>query len=188
MNGAPAKLEKNIVTIHCFALYPHSRNGILCASRQARESGLSTKAGKGPSLSDRKVLLDLGDGEAGVQALGAGARAVENGVAAVEGHAVVEGCAALGGALVARVGEPAVGLEEDGGAEVLLGVPPVRGARGGAAGAEDALVEAVELVALLDGLAVFLALVRGLAYCSRSLESRREGAVWDTYVRRGSVA
>lgn len=79
-------------------------------------------------------------------------------MAAVEGHVVVEGGAALGGALVARVGEPAVGLEEDGGAEVLLGVPPVRGARGGAAGAEDALVEAVELVALLDRLAVFLAL------------------------------
>lgn len=79
-------------------------------------------------------------------------------MAAVEGHVVVEGLAALGMALVARVGEPAVGLEEDGGAEVLLSVPPVRGARGGAAGAEDALVEAVELVAVLDGLAVFLAL------------------------------
>lgn len=79
-------------------------------------------------------------------------------MAAVEGHAVVEGLAALGGALVTRVGEPAVGLEEDGGAQVLLGVPPVRGARRGAAGAENALVEAVELVALLNRLAVFLAL------------------------------
>lgn len=156
----------------------------LAADSKNRRS--STQGPGGPDLSDREVLLDLGDGEARVQALGAGAGAVEDGVAAVEGHVVVEGGAALGGALVARVGEPAVGLEEDGGAEVLLGVPPVRGARGGAAGAEDALVEAVELVALLDGLAVFLALGRGLACCRERLEGR--GAVGDTYVRRGSVA
>lgn len=46
-------------------------------------------------------------------------------MAAVEGHAVVQGVLALGGALVARVCEPAVGLHEDCRAEVFLAVPPV---------------------------------------------------------------
>ena len=46
-------------------------------------------------------------------------------MATVQRHGVVEGVLASGGSLVTRVGDPAVGLEEDGGAEVLLGVPPV---------------------------------------------------------------
>jgi hypothetical protein len=45
--------------------------------------------------------------------------------------------------LIPGVIEPAVRLEEDGWAEVLLAVPPVGWAGGGAAGAEDAFVEAV---------------------------------------------
>lgn len=45
-------------------------------------------------------------------------------------------------------------LHEDRGAEVLVGVPPVRRARGAAAGAQDALVHAVELLAVLYGLCV----------------------------------
>lgn len=64
-------------------------------------------------------------------------------MAPVQAHRVVEGGLALGLALVAGVGEPAVRLQEDGGAQVLLGVPPVRRARRRAAGAEDALVQAV---------------------------------------------
>lgn len=47
-------------------------------------------------------------------------------MASVQAHGVLEVCLALGGALVTGVGEPTVGLEEDGGTEVLLGVPPVR--------------------------------------------------------------
>lgn len=70
-------------------------------------------------------LLDLSDGLTGVQTLGAGSCAVENGVATVNAHAVVESGLALGGALVTRVGEPAVGLEEDGGTKVFLAVPPI---------------------------------------------------------------
>lgn len=56
--------------------------------------------------------------------------------------------------LVAGVGQPAVGLEEHGGTEVFFAVPPVGGAGGGAAGAEDAFVEAVELLPVRGGLAV----------------------------------
>lgn len=104
------------------------------------------------------LLLDLGDRQTGVETLGACAGAVENGVAAVQAHRVVEGVLALGRLLVTRVDEPPVRLEQDGGAQVLLRVPPIRGARRRAARAEDALVEAVELLAVRLTLPILLAL------------------------------
>jgi hypothetical protein len=75
-------------------------------------------------------LLDLRNGARRVETLGARPCAVENGVATVDAHAVIQGVLALGGLLVTGIGEPTVGLEEDGGSEVLLRVPPVRGAGG----------------------------------------------------------
>lgn len=51
-------------------------------------------------------------------------------MAAVDAHAVVKSGLALGGLLVTRIGQPAEGLEEDGGSEVLLAVPPVGWAGG----------------------------------------------------------
>ena len=62
--------------------------------------------------------------------------------------------------LIAAIGEPAIGLEEHGGAEVFLAVPPVGGAGSGAAGAEDAFVEAVKFLPVCGGLPVFEALDR----------------------------
>lgn len=85
-------------------------------------------------------------------------------MASVQAHAVVEGVLALRLALVSRVGDPAVRLEEHGGAEVLFLVPPVRGAGCGAAGAEDAFVESVELLAVFLCLTEFTAL-RELVSC-----------------------
>ena len=99
-------------------------------------------------------LLDLGNGPTGVQTLGAGPCAVEDGVAAVHAHAVVEGRLAFGGLLVTRISQPAVRLQQDGGTQVLLAVPPVRRAGGRAAGAQDAFVQTVELTAVLGTLAV----------------------------------
>jgi hypothetical protein len=55
-----------------------------------------------------------------------------------------------------------VGVEQSGRAEVLLQVPPVGRAGGGAAGAEDALVHAVELGPVGLGLRDLLALLRGM--------------------------
>lgn len=51
-------------------------------------------------------------------------------MASVQAHAVVQSVETLGSLLVTRVGNPAVRLEEDSGAEVLFLVPPVRWARG----------------------------------------------------------
>lgn len=46
-------------------------------------------------------------------------------MATVDAHGVIERSLALQLLLVTRVGEPAVGLEQNGRAEVLLRVPPV---------------------------------------------------------------
>lgn len=73
-------------------------------------------------------LLDLGNGLAGVQALGASTRAVEDGVATIQTHRVLELGLARSRLLVSGVDQPSVGLQQDGGAEVLFGIPPVRGA------------------------------------------------------------
>ena len=79
-------------------------------------------------------------------------------MASVQAHAVVQSIFALGSLLVTRVGNPAVGLEEDGWAEVFFAIPPVGWAGCAAAGAENALVKTVDLSAVGLGLAVFLAL------------------------------
>lgn len=47
-------------------------------------------------------------------------------MASVKAHRVVQSILALGLPLVTGVDDPSVGLEEDGGAEVLLRIPPVR--------------------------------------------------------------
>jgi len=119
---------------------------------------LTRAARLSPSTLKSHALLDLGNRQAGVEALGACPGAVENGVAAVQAHRVVEGVLALGSPLVAGIDQPPVRLEQDGGAEVLLRVPPVRGARRRAARAENALVETVELLPVRLGLPVLLAL------------------------------
>lgn len=79
-------------------------------------------------------------------------------MASVQRHGVVEGILTLGGLLVSRVSDPAVGLEEDGWAKVFFTVPPVRWAGCAAAGAENAFVETIELLAVFNGLSVFSAL------------------------------
>ena len=56
-----------------------------------------------------------------------------------------------------------VRLQQDSWAQVLVLVPPVGGARGGAAGAEDALVQAVQLGARRLALEVLLLLAEGSA-------------------------
>lgn len=111
-------------------------------------------------LGESHALLDLSNRQRRVQALRACPRAVENGVASVQAHAVVKRILTLGLLLVTRVGNPAVRLEEHGGSKVLLLVPPVRWAGCRAASAENAFVETVELLAVFLGLTVFTTLFR----------------------------
>ena len=58
----------------------------------------------------------------------------------------------LGRGLVAAVGQEAVGLQQSGGADELVRVPPEARARRGAAGAQNALVQAIEFVAFFRAL------------------------------------
>jgi hypothetical protein len=62
-------------------------------------------------LGESHALLDLRDGLGGVEALGARSRAIENSVASVQAHAVVESLLAFCCALVTRIGQPAVRLQ-----------------------------------------------------------------------------
>lgn len=59
------------------------------------------------------------------------------------------------------VNHPPVCLEEHRGTEVLVLVPPITRAGGAAAGAEDALVEPIELITICGGLVVLLGGVLG---------------------------
>jgi hypothetical protein len=77
-------------------------------------------------------------------------------VAAEQAVRILEVVQALAGGLVAAVGDEAVGLQQAGRADELVRVPPEARAAGGAAGAQDALVQAVELVALLGRLQALL--------------------------------
>jgi len=101
-----------------------------------------------PRLCKSHALLDLSNRQRRVQPLGAGPAAVQDGVATVQAHAVVESVLALRRLLVSAVGDPAVGLQQHGGSKVLLAVPPVGWARCAAAGAQDALVQTVQLAAV----------------------------------------
>ena len=103
-------------------------------------------------------LLDLGNRLGRVEPLGAGLGAVQDGVAAVEAERVLQIVQPLALGLVAAVAQPAVGLQQGRGPEIVRLVPPVARAGGRATGAEDAFVEAVELLAVFLGLAVLTAL------------------------------
>src|SRR4029077_20907444 len=93
-------------------------------------------------------LLDLADGPGRVEVFRAGVDAVHDAMTTEQAVRVLEIVEALGRRLVAAVGDEAVGLQQARRADELVRVPPERGAGGRAAGAQDALVEAVELLAL----------------------------------------
>jgi hypothetical protein len=86
--------------------------------------------------------------------------AVQDSMAPVQTHIIVQRLPALGLALIPRVSQPPIALQQDCRAEIFLAVPPVAGTRSAAASAEDALVEAVEFLAVRLRLAVLLAVGR----------------------------
>src|SRR5262245_18717448 len=119
--------------------------------RQRQRSLLSSTWVSAIRMSDGAAhhqLLDLADRLRRVQALRADIDAVHDRVAAEQAVRVFEVVQPRSGVLVAAVGDEAVGLQQAGRADELVRVPPEAGAAGAAAGAQDALVEAVELLAL----------------------------------------
>src|SRR5208337_2246922 len=90
-----------------------------------------------------------------VQPLWAGPGAVHDRVTAIEAERVIEPIQALAGALIAAVGKPAVGLEQDRRAEILVLVPPVARARSRAAEAQNAFPLPIELGPIFRRLPAF---------------------------------
>src|SRR6266849_6375639 len=97
--------------------------------------------------------LGIGNRACRVEPFRAGLGAVHDRVAAIEPERVLEPVETLAGALIAAVGEPAIGLQQDRRAEIAVLVPPVARARGRTAEAEDALPQPVEFGALSRRLA-----------------------------------
>jgi len=73
-------------------------------------------------------------------------------VAAVQAERIFERVEPLAGHLVAAVDEPAIRLEQDRGPQELVAVPPITRTRRRAARAQDALVQPVDLAAILNRL------------------------------------
>ena len=106
-------------------------------------------------------VFDLGDAASRVQVLGTRVRAVHDRVAAVQLVGVVQTLQTFLRHLVTRVRNPAVRLLEDGGTQILVRVPPVGRTRRRAASAQNALVQTVQLLAILVRLEI-LHLVIGI--------------------------
>ena len=63
------------------------------------------------ALTSDQQLLDLGDGLGWVQALGAGAGAIHDGVAAIQTERIIQPVKTLAGVLIPAIGNPAVRLQ-----------------------------------------------------------------------------
>jgi hypothetical protein len=107
-------------------------------------------------------LLDLRNRQTWVQTLRTRSRAVQNGMTSVQTHRVIHSGLPLLLLRISAIRQPPVTLHQYGGAEVLLRVPPIRWAGGGAAGAENTFVETIQLLAFLLGLQIFLAVRSGI--------------------------
>jgi len=105
-------------------------------------------------------LLELNDRLLGVQTLGAALRAVHDPVAPVQPHGVVQELEPFFGELIPTVNNPPVSLLKHLRTIVVLGVPPVTGAGGRAALAQDALVQPVQKLPFLRRLQILRGVLR----------------------------
>lgn len=119
------------------------------------------------------LLLDFGNSLTRVKTLRASVGTVHDGVATVQRHRVLQHVLSHLGSLISRVNDPSVGLHQHGGTQVLGLVPPVRRARGRAAGTQDTFVQTVQLGSVGNQLQVFPT-VSGLVL---SLQPRLDGLV-----------
>src|SRR5579871_4523482 len=121
--------------------------GAGCERVDGKDWRLDRPGGRRTSASCDHQLFDFGDGLGRVEALGASAGAVEDGVAPVKTEGILEIVQSFASRLVAAIGKPAIGLQQHRGSEVAVAVPPVAGAGGRAAEAEDAFPQPVQLLA-----------------------------------------
>ena len=120
-------------------------------------------------------VLQLVDRATRVEVLRASLGAVHDSMATIELVGIIQTLQTLLRHLITGIGNPAVSLLENGRTEVLIRVPPVGRARGGAASAENALVETVQQQTILVGLEI-LNLVVGI-HLALLLEPGLDGSV-----------
>src|SRR5690606_1931273 len=88
---------------------------------------------------------NMPDGAGRVQSLGTNCDTVHDSPATEDTEWICKVGQTLGGGRVAAVGEEAIGLQQTGRSDELVGIPPERGTIGAAAGAKDALVQTIQL-------------------------------------------
>ena len=120
-------------------------------------------------------VLQLVDGTTRVEVLRASLGAVHDSMATVELVGIIQTLQTLLRHLITGIGNPAISLLENGRAEVLIRVPPVGRARGGAASTENTLVETIQQQTILVGLEI-LNLVVGV-HLALLLEPGLDGSV-----------
>jgi len=101
-------------------------------------------------------FLQLGDCKTGIQALGASFCAVHNCMALVHRVGVVDFVESLCLVIISAVYNPSVRLHKYSRSQVLFRIPPVTGARCGAASAHDTLIQSIQYRTVLDRLKVLL--------------------------------
>ena len=77
----------------------------------------------------RHALFDLCNGLARIQVLGTDLGAVHDCVASIQFEGIVQVVQPFLGHFVAGIFDPSIGLHQNGRSQVLVGVPPVAGAR-----------------------------------------------------------
>src|SRR6476659_5170024 len=100
------------------------------SARPSPTQGTGSRAHSSPPRQHH--LLDLTDRLGRIQTLRARARAIHDGVAAIELEGILKVVEPLARVFVARIHEPTVRLQQDGGTEVSVAIPPVTGACRGA--------------------------------------------------------
>jgi hypothetical protein len=125
------------------------------------------------SVVSDKALFHFRNRLCRIQALWTSARTVKDSMAPIQARSVIDLRQALASVSVARVRDPPITLQQDGGAQILGLVPPVGRTGGAAAGTQNAFEEPVQLGALRGGLPVLAAVGGG----GVGLQIRLDGAV-----------
>jgi len=94
-------------------------------------------------------LLDFADGLGRIEIFRACLGAIHDGMAAIQPKRILEIIEALAGRLIAAVDDPTVGRQQRGGPEISIAVPPITGAAGGTAGAQNACRRPIDLFLIL---------------------------------------
>ena len=119
------------------------------------------------------LLLNLRNRQPRIQSLRTSPRTIQNSMAPIQTHTIIQRRLPLFLLLIPAIRQPPITLQQHRRSQILLAIPPIRRTRGRAAGAENAFVQPVKLLALFFRLQVFFAVGGG----GRVLQVRLDGFV-----------